>query len=101
MMKKLLLIALFNLAFSQSVHAGVELVQVPVACGTIEAVSELLHLKMEKSTTLGKGGNSQGQEVAALFSGSNRWALVTRVSPNRVCVIASGRNWEPLDLSAF
>ncbi len=99
-MTKLLLAALLVAVTCQSALASVDLVQVPIACGTLEEVSDLLKLKMHESATLGKGANSKGEDVAALFSGSGRWALVTRFSIDRVCVVASGRNWTPMERSS-
>jgi hypothetical protein len=96
-MKKLFFTALLSLGAGQSAIAGVDLVQVPVACGTIDEVSALLNLKMEQSAMIGKGNNSKDQDVAVLFSGSGRWALVTRYSPTRVCVVASGHSWTPVE----
>ena len=96
-MKKLFFTTLLSLGVCQSAIAGVDLVPVPVACGTIDDVSALLGLKMEQSSMIGKGNNSKDQDVAVLFSGSGRWDLVTRYSPNRVCVVASGRSWTPVE----
>lgn len=81
------------LASNSSVHAAVDLVQVPIACGTLSEVGDLLSLRMQGTTIIGKGENSKGQDVAVLFSGSGRWALVTKFSAGKVCVVASGRNW--------
>lgn len=92
-MKKKFFIAVLSLGICQSANAGVDLIAVPVVCGTIDDVNALLGLKMEQSSIVGKGNNSKDQEVAVLFSGSGRWALITRYSQNRVCVVASGHGW--------
>ena len=92
-MSKIYYALLFNLFLSHSVSA-VELVQVPIVCGSTEEVNALLALKMDASTLVAEGANQNGQHVAALFASANHWALVTRFTNERVCVVASGRTWK-------
>ena len=74
-------------------HAAVELVQVSAACGTMAEVHELLAVNMPHPEPIGKGGDSHGQDLVVLFTGTGYWALVAKLSADRVCVVASGRNW--------
>ena len=34
-----------------------------------------------------------GAEIATLFTGNGYWALLATMSPDSVCVVASGFNW--------
>ena len=77
-------------------HA-VDLVQVPAMCGTAADVLSTLAVKMPNPEAIGKGGDSRGQEVATLFTGNGYWALLALMSPDKVCVVASGRNWTVAD----
>ena len=70
-MKKLFFIAVLSLGTCQSAIAGVDLVTIPVACGSVDDVSALLDLKMEQPAMIGHGNNSKDQDVAVLFSGSS------------------------------
>jgi hypothetical protein len=86
------------------VNAEIDLVKVATPCGTLEDVYDLLHPKMPTSTTIGKGGDSRGEQIAILLTGEDYWALVATLAPGRVCVVASGRNWtvtEPGAAKAF
>ncbi len=95
-MKNLLSIMFLSMSFESAV-AAVELVQSPIVCGTVDEIDALLNLKMDGSTSVGEGTGSQGQKVASLFSDDKHWALVTRFTGGRICVVASGREWRPME----
>ena len=86
--------AAFSLSAAPTANAAVDLVQVPVACGTLQDVQNLLSVNMPSPETIGKGGNSRGEDLVVLLTGATGyWALVATMSPTSVCVVASGRNW--------
>ena len=80
----------FSLNLAQ---AEVNLVQVPVACGPVAEINDLLHNYMPGMSNIGKGSDARGQDVAVLFTGPEHWALVATTSANLLCVVASGSNW--------
>ena len=85
----------FMLATSAA-HA-VDLIKVPVMCGTAAEVLETLAVKMPNPQAIGKGGDGQGTDIATLFMGNGYWALLALMSPTSVCVVASGYNWTVAD----
>lgn len=95
-MSKICAALLFCLSFTRSALA-MDLVQVPIVCGSVDEVNQLLSLKMDDSTALGEGSDKHGQRVAALFTTEDRWAVVTKSPDGRVCIVASGRNWQVME----
>lgn len=92
-MKRAIAIAALAVFAATAPNAAADLVQVPAACGTMEDVYQLLSRNMPHPKPIGKGGDSRGNDLVVLFAGSNYWALVAKLSPNQVCIVASGRNW--------
>jgi hypothetical protein len=91
-MRCAILMSAFILAASAA-NAAVDLVQVPAMCGTSAEVLEILAAKMPNPEMIGKGGDGRGKEIATLFTGNGYWALLAMMSPDRVCVVASGYTW--------
>jgi len=90
----LVLAAALTFSVAPSANAAIDLVQVPAACGTLKDVYDLLNVNMPVRVTIGKGGDSRGDDLVVLFNGAGgHWALVAALSPNSYCVVASGRNW--------
>jgi hypothetical protein len=87
----------FVLLLGGAAQADVALVQVPAMCGSSAEILDGLAYKMPDPRVVGTGGDSQGEEIATLFSGNGYWALLAMVSPERVCVVASGHNWKAAD----
>lgn len=97
-MKRTMIAAALSILAAPAANAAVDLVQVPVACGTLQDVQNLLDVNMPSPDTIGKGGNSRGEDLVVLLTGATGyWALVATMSPTNVCVIASGRNWQTID----
>lgn len=97
-MKRTIIAAALSIIAVPAADAAVDLVQVPVACGTLQEVQNLLDVNMPSPDTIGKGGNSRGEDLVVLLTGaSGYWALVATMSPTNVCVVASGRNWKTID----
>jgi hypothetical protein len=97
-MKRRIIVAAFCIFAAPAANAAVDLVQVPVACGTLTDVKTLLDVNMPSPETIGKGGNSRGEDLVTLLTGaSGYWALVATMSPTSVCVVASGRNWRTIE----
>lgn len=92
MKSNLVTLAVFSM-LSSSAHAAVDLVNVPIACGSVAEVHELLRINMPGQEAIGKGEDSVGNDVAVLLTDAGHWAMVTKFTDGRVCVIASGRNW--------
>lgn len=74
-------------------HAAVGLKSVPALCGPATEVLGTLGARMPNPKEIGRGGDSQGAPIATLFTGNGYWALVAMMSPDNVCVVASGHNW--------
>ena len=90
--------ALVSIIAAPAARAEINLVQVPAACGTLKDVQDLLSANLPNPVTLGKGGNSRGEDLVVLLTGaSGYWALVATMSPTNVCVVASGRNWKTIE----
>ena len=87
------------LAFMLAAPAAyaVDLIKVPVMCGTAAEVLETLAVKMPNPQAIGKGGDGRGTDIATLFTGNGYWALLALMSPTSVCVVASGYNWTVTD----
>jgi hypothetical protein len=103
-MKRMIVALALSVFTIPAADAAVGLVQVPVACGTIEEVHTLLGVNMPKPEAIGKGDDSGGHDMVVLFTGSGYWALVTKVSADGLCVVASGHNWtvkEPRPATGF
>lgn len=81
---------LFNALAAQ---AEIALVQVPIACGAFEDINKLLKIKMPKPMAIASGSDSQGDKIVVLVTGTEHWALVTKFTEDRLCIVASGRNW--------
>jgi hypothetical protein len=97
-MKCLFVVATLAVLAAPTAHASVDLVQVPAACGTLQDVLELLNVNMPSPETIGKGGNSRGDDLVVLLTASTGyWALVATMSPTNVCVVASGRGWKTIE----
>ena len=97
-MKRRIIAAALGIFAAPAANAAVDLVQVPVACGTLEDVQDLLNVNMPSPETIGKGGNSRGEDLVALLTGATGyWALVATMSPTNVCVVASGRTWKTIE----
>lgn len=83
---------------------AVEVVKVPAMCGTSAEILDTLSARMPNPELLGKGGDSQGKEIATLLTGDGYWALLALMTPEHVCVVASGYNWiatEPRQAGSF
>jgi hypothetical protein len=88
--------ALLSIFSGPAAHAEINLVQTPAPCGTLQDVQDLLNLATPR--IIGKGGNSLGEDLVVLLKGpSGYWALIARMSPTKVCVLASGRNWKTIE----
>ena len=74
-------------------QAEVSLHDVPALCGPSVEILDTLGQKMPDPVAIGTGGDSRGEKVATLFVGNGYWALLALVSPERVCVVASGHDW--------
>jgi len=97
-MKRRIIAAALGILAASAANAAVDLVQVPVACGTLQDVQNLLSVNMPSPETIGKGGNSRGEDLVVLLTGATGyWALVATMSPTNVCVVASGRNWRTIE----
>lgn len=83
----------FLLFGPDAAQADVNLVQVPVACGTIAEVYGLLQTNMPDMANIGSGNDSRGKDVAVLFAGADHWALVATMQADQICVVASGHIW--------
>jgi hypothetical protein len=93
-MKRTIIAAALSVFAAPAANAAIDLVQVPAACGTLQDVKDLLSVNMPSADTIGKGGNSRGEDLVTLLTGSTGyWALVATMSPTSVCIVASGRNW--------
>lgn len=88
--------ALAFMLTASAAHA-VDLIKVPVMCGTAAEVLETLAVKMPNPRAIGKGGDGRGADIATLFTGNGYWALLALMSPTSVCVVASGYNWTVAD----
>ncbi|MEX0854109.1 MAG: hypothetical protein WD036_12635 [Bauldia sp.] len=99
-MTRTILVSAFLLAASAA-NAAVDLVQVPALCGTSTEVLGTLAAKMPNPRLIGKGGDSRGQEIATLFTGNGYWALIALMSPQSVCVVASGHTWTATEQESF
>jgi hypothetical protein len=97
-MKRSIIAIITGILTAPAAHAAADLVKVPVACGTLQDIKDLLGVNMPSPETLGKGGNSRGEDLVVLLSSptTGYWALVATMSPESVCVVASGRNWQAL-----
>ena len=92
-MNRMLLTAALSIFAASVANAAVSLIQVPALCGTSAEVLGTLAIKMPNPEEIGRGGNSRGEEVATLFAGNGYWALIAVMSPDSVCVVASGSRW--------
>ena len=84
--------------------AEVDLVKVPATCGPYQDVMAALNARMPNPRAVAKGGDSRGEDVVLLMADANYWALVAKLGPGQVCVVASGYNWtaiEPRVVEAF
>ena len=95
-MKRPLLISAFVLAASAA-NATVDLIKVPAVCGTAAEVLNSLAVKMPNPEAIGIGGDGRGNDIATLFTGNGYWALLALMSPESVCVVASGYSWTLTD----
>jgi hypothetical protein len=103
-MKRTIIAAVLTAVLGTGANAAADLIQVPATCGTVKDVHELLNIKMPHPEPIAKGGNSRGEDVAVLLAGDGYWALVAKLSQDRVCVVASGYNWTtatPGEVNAF
>lgn len=91
-MRRILLVLAFILTASTA-NAGVDLIKVSALCGTAAEVLNSLAVKMPNPEAIGKGGDGRGKDIATLFAGNGYWALLALMSPDSVCVVASGYNW--------
>jgi hypothetical protein len=98
-MTRTILSLAFALAASTA-QAAVDIVKVPAMCGTSAEILDTLAVRMPKPELLGKGGDSRGQEIATLVTGNGYWALLALMSPENVCVVASGFNWTAVEADA-
>ena len=96
-MKRIVAALALGIFFAPVANAAVGLVQVPVACGTIAEVHDLLGVNMPKPEPIGKGDDSGGQGRVVLFTGNGYWALITRTGADSLCVVASGHNWTVIE----
>ena len=81
-MKRLIVGAALSLFAAPAANAAVDLVRVPAACGTLHDIQNLLSANMPSPKTIGKGGNSRGEDLVVLLTGdSGYWALVATMSP--------------------
>ncbi|MCR4283274.1 MAG: hypothetical protein NUV72_09650 [Bauldia sp.] len=97
-------LAVFAGFLATTADAEVELMKVPATCGTFQEVTDVLSLRMPDPHAIAKGGDSRGEDVVLLLADANYWALVAKMQPGRVCVVASGYNWtaiEPAGAKAF
>jgi hypothetical protein len=78
---------------ASTANAAVDLIKVPAMCGTAAEVLNTLAVKMPNPEAIGKGGDGRGKDIATLFTGNGYWALLALMSPDSVCVVASGYNW--------
>lgn len=62
--------------------------QVPIICGDPEKVFTLLRSKYGELPVW--GGRASNSSVILTISDVGKWSLLRFLSPNRVCVIASG-----------
>ena len=102
-MRRTLLISAFIFAASAA-NAAVDLIEVPAMCGTAAEVLNTLAVKMPNPEAIGKGGDGRGKDIATLFTGNGYWALLALMSPDSVCVVASGYTWrvtEPEQASSY
>ena len=76
-----------------SAVAEVDLVNVPVTCGSYQEVMQVLSVRMPNPKAIAKGGDSRGDDVVLLIADADYWALVAKMSAGNVCVVASGYNW--------
>jgi hypothetical protein len=92
-MKRMIPALAFGMFIVPVANAAVGLVSVPVACGTIAEVHDLLDVNMPKAEPIGKGDDFGGPGRVVLFTGNGYWALITRTGADSFCVVASGHNW--------
>jgi hypothetical protein len=93
-MKRTILILAASLASAPAANAAIDIVQVPAMCGGPGEVFQALAVRMPNPEPIGKGGNSQGTQIATLYTGADGyWALLASTSKDEVCVVASGFNW--------
>ena len=103
-MNRIALAAIFSLLIASTAAAAVDLLKVPALCGTPAEVLGTLSVKMPNPQEVGRGGDFQGTPIATLFVGNGYWALLAMMSPDSVCVVASGYNWTataPADVRSF
>lgn len=86
------IVVFFHLSVNVA-RAEVDLVQVPVACGTIAEIYGLLQTKMPGMSRIGTGSDKRAQDIAVLFAGAEHWALVATMTADQICIVASGRIW--------
>ena len=79
-MKRMIIAAALGILAAPAAQASADLVQVPAACGTQAAIKELLSVNMPTPETIGKGGNSRGEDL---------------VVPSPRPRPATGRYWRP------
>ena len=96
-MKRMIFAATFGILGGSASNAEIILEKVATPCGTPKEVHDILKINMPSPRTIGKGGDSQGNEIAILFTGDNYWALVATMSVDRLCIVASGRTWQVID----
>jgi hypothetical protein len=92
-MKRSIIVLALSLSVPAAAHAGVDLIKVPALCGTSAEVLGTLRTKMPNPVEIGQGGDRRGAPIATLLSGNGYWALLATISPEQVCVVASGYNW--------
>lgn len=103
-MNRIALAAILSLLIASTAAAAGDLIKVPALCGTPAEVLGALSVKMPNPEEVGRGGDGQGSPMATLFVGNGYWALLAMMSPDSVCVVASGYNWTataPADVRSF
>jgi hypothetical protein len=87
----------FTGLFATAATAEVDLVKVPATCGAYQEVMAMLSGRMPNPHAIAKGGDSRGEDIVLLIADANYWALVAKVEPDKVCVVASGYNWAVIE----